>query len=121
MISNLNMANYWLALTFILASVQMFHTYWAIDKFSTLKGRARRWQAALFCAIIELAIIGFAFEGSYLLAACMVILAVLTNFYYYQHSFRKDQKANIRWLAYVYAVAMPALILAFTIRSHEGV
>lgn len=114
----IDMHTYWLVFTFILASVQMFHTYWAIDKFSTLKGRARRWQAALFCVIIEFAIIGFAMEGSYSMATVMVVLAVLTNFYYYQHSFRKDQKLNVRWLAYVYAIAMPALILAFTVKAH---
>lgn len=100
---------FWIAIALLSTISQVFHTYWAIEKFSTLK-KGKVMQSILFCAIVELMIIGFVLDGKHWLALGGAFVAVLINIYYYTHNFTKRNNLKTTWLAYVFAVLIPLCI-----------
>lgn len=110
------MKYYWIVLTILATVSQIFHTWWAIDKFSTLSGKAKTVQNIMFCTIIEMAIIGFVLDGKHLYALAGAIVAITVNWYYYQHNFTKNHTLKKTWLAYFFAVLIPICIFVFSLQ-----
>jgi len=100
---------FWISIAILSTLSQVFHTYWAIDKFSTLK-RFKNTQSVMFCMIVELMIIGFVLDGKHLFALGGAFVAILINLYYYTHNLTKNHKLKTTWIAYVFAVLIPMCI-----------
>lgn len=104
------MKTFWITIALLSTISQVFHTYWAIEKFSTLKGWQKTTQSIMFCAIVELMIIGFVLDGNHLFALGGAAVAVMINIYYYTHNFTRNHRFKTTWIAYVFSVLIPMCI-----------